>query len=296
MGVLLGLLLLFVARHTPSVDADHCTDAGKYHDANGQCSYCPSGQVPNQARTECVNCAPGKYVETNPATTDGCFSCSQGMYAESAVTSACVNCPDNGGYYQGETEASAYECKLCAPGKVFVDRFSECLVCNQGKWSSGGDNNTECKTCGLGRSAETSAGPCTDCNEGKFQDLAESEVCGCSFCGKGRSFVSSTDACSACVAGTYQDADASSARASHARAVNGTRCAQRLCHLPKERLSLRQRLTVTETAISAALKRWISISSYCVQCEDGKFRAQMTHLMLFVQTASRQSYCWKRHH
>ena len=193
-------------------------------------SECTAGTFSNDARTQCVVCAPGKYSDAGAATCglcsegsatpteaprDRCNACEAGEFATPGETEGCQPC--SAGRWSSSTNVGG-SCQACREGR-FGDvgpKTSEdlhCSKCIKGKFSSaiGAVGAVMCSDCPGGKQSEIEANPtisnCHNCEAGQFSSPGAEN---CSPCGTGTISSSPGSAsCEVCDAGTFANLDTS---------------------------------------------------------------------------------------
>ena len=162
------------------------------------CAACIAGKMPNDAHTQCVECAAGNY-----SVGDQCRSCGPGT-APSADASRCDSCLMQG--------ASAYSsdgrtCRDCAPGTEPLANLTDCQPCAVHGPQYVSANGEVCSACAPGKAVDDPSMPrmCLDCVPGKFsEDGAE-----CTHCEPGTQPNGGKTGCENCPANQYFDVDLS---------------------------------------------------------------------------------------
>lgn len=146
------------------------------------CGGCGAGTYPNEARSACLQCLPGKF---NPAGKTQCVDCTAGTYQSGSAATACTLCPS--GQY---STSNAIQCGDCPPGRVTQQNGTAiCIACPPGTFQNVVGQST-CKACDPGYHAPSTGSPlCLACNPGSYQN--ETRQTGCKYCTPGRAQPSS---------------------------------------------------------------------------------------------------------
>ncbi len=136
---------------------------------------CPAGTYYLGSGLDCLQCAAGKYKESDVDATSipwdsVCLECDDGTFSGAGAT-VCIACPV-GGYATG---GDPY-CTKCAAGKfgkvggLRTDSTSGCTACPVGKSSlPGSPLETNCIICPKGKFASAEGSPlCADCPAGTY--------------------------------------------------------------------------------------------------------------------------------
>ena len=176
-------------------------DAGDdiYYSAFNECLDCPEGTYQDEeGGIHCKWCPLGTWSDKrNQTSTESCFNCHAGTYdnrsrqktslvrldtgervtaynPNSIKSTDCTDsCPR--GYYSAIGEGV---CTSCPKGKAHVgfakfDSIDECLVCEGGQYSIGGD----CIDCPMGYYSAGEVDSCTSCPKGTYADAIKTVTC-----------------------------------------------------------------------------------------------------------------------
>ena len=269
-----------------------------------QCGQCEAGKFsPKAGASVCELCSEGKYSTTvgSSMVTD-CTECDAGTYntlqGQDSVT-ACLSCPDNSISPAGSTAKSAClcnagftgpsggsckicvagtykavlgpeSCTLCAAGKKLLTDGSkvetDCLACEEGKYSAKLGLGAECTECSTGRFRPSTGGAaesaCGLCPKGKFSPTLGASSCEECVAGKYSTQLGATSvtACLDCAAGKYASASSNDA------ATDCIGCAP-------GKFSVTAGATVETTCASCQLGTFVGVegSTSCVQCLAGSY-------------------------
>ena len=147
------------------------------------CTPCGLGTEPNADKTECVQCADGRYSSSGI-----CTPCAPGTVS-SADRMTCTNCP--AGTAAGLTTA----CATCAPNMISAGAQLFCEECPAGKTTS---DFIGCVDCPDGFVRHTGENDCVPCSDGTEPNEARETCIPCSQEGQ----FSNGRGCMACGAGT----------------------------------------------------------------------------------------------
>ncbi|GMH66617.1 hypothetical protein TL16_g04474 [Triparma laevis f. inornata] len=261
-------------RHDQESDCSACP-TGMYQDDNGstECKLCPSGTFAAagtsgfKSLSECTVCGSGKYSETSNnglsctncpsgkfledngsdknlhSSSSKCTACFAGSYNSQPGQASCDLCGQ--GEYQASTGQIA--CKNCPKGtwndnsvgptvRMSHDELTDCVVCEEGKYSNVEKNGDECIDCAAGKyNKDLSSNPqasdhdnildCQACPGGTFSGLAATH---CDLCNEGKysttSGISEASCQPACPTGRYLIDDRTS-RFEHDASGDCTLCA-----------------------------------------------------------------------
>ena len=117
----------------------------------GRCEQCAPGSEPNDIRSECVSCEPGKFSVAG----DRCLVCPVGMGAD-YLRAGCLDCPPGSVSSVGvcsecdsgsRPNATRGSCEECPPGRAGIEGI--CEQCEPGTEVS--IHRTSCEECGAGK-------------------------------------------------------------------------------------------------------------------------------------------------
>ncbi len=154
-----------------------------YYNASDSCTNCAAGTSSAEGSTAssaCTNCAAGTYNTTAGSTCAACpigkyctggtnnTNCPTGTYRASTggkVVGDCTKCSAGTSSPAGSTASSA--CTTCSSGTYNTTAGAICSPCPQGKYCTGGQNNTNCPA-GTYRASTGGkvVGDCTSCGSG----------------------------------------------------------------------------------------------------------------------------------
>ena len=119
---------------TPYANSNHtqcvaCDGTGEYHDNDGICDTCGTGNFPNSDHTACVQCGAGNYMDD-----DECKTCPAGYYCsgDGAATASPA-----GRFNSGTGAGSVSSCTVCPKGTYSVGGAAACSNCPGGTTTDG---------------------------------------------------------------------------------------------------------------------------------------------------------------
>lgn len=101
-----------------------CDNESEYHDNDGICDTCGTGNFPNSDHTACVQCGAGNYMDD-----DECKTCPAGYYCSG--DGAATACPA-GRFNSGTGAGSVSSCTVCPKGTYSVGGAANCSNCPGG--------------------------------------------------------------------------------------------------------------------------------------------------------------------
>ena len=119
----------------------------------GRCHQCAPGSEPNAIRSECVDCAAGKFSVAG----EQCLTCPTGMGAD-YLKAGCLSCPSG-------SVGLAGVCSECDSGSQPNATRGACEECPVGRAGIEG----ECSECPPGTEVDMHRTACLDCTAGKFK-------------------------------------------------------------------------------------------------------------------------------
>eukprot|EP01046_Picozoa_sp_COSAG06_P009822 COSAG06_NODE_520_length_14748_cov_4.841423_2_plen_4490_part_00 len=119
----------------------------------GRCHQCAPGTEPNEIRSECVDCAPGKFSVAG----ERCLTCPVGMGAD-YLRAGCLVCPTG-------SVSLAGICSECDSGSQPNTTQGGCEECPVGRAGIEGS----CNDCPPGTEVDMHRTSCLDCTAGKFK-------------------------------------------------------------------------------------------------------------------------------
>ena len=119
----------------------------------GQCHQCAPGSEPNVIRSECVDCAAGRFSVAG----EECLTCPTGMGAD-YLKAGCLSCPSG-------SVGLAGVCSECDSGSQPNATRGACEECPVGRAGIEG----KCNECPPGTEVDMHRTACLDCTAGKFK-------------------------------------------------------------------------------------------------------------------------------
>ena len=189
---------------TTAMGSTSCTTCADRFDIvqNGQCAYCPSGQLSSNKKA-CTACKEGEEL-VHVGTTKECVQCKAGKYS-STQRNHCQHCPV--GYTSGIGQTECSQCSESCSGMCPKGHFTiglKCQECPAG-YVSLGSRQTFCSQCTVGREQpEAGKSACLNCAPGKYSSNSVNIYC--ELCPKGQfQHMIKQGQCNDCRQGKYTD-------------------------------------------------------------------------------------------